>query len=50
MHWHEKGRVDDDKQRHPADSMAWKHVDNTFRLFKEAHNVRLGLASMVAKC
>jgi hypothetical protein len=45
MNWHEKGRVDDGKLRHPADSRAWKHVDNTFPLFKEAHNIRLRLAS-----
>jgi hypothetical protein len=44
MCWHEKGRVDDGKLRHPPDSRAWKHVDNTFPLFKEARNVRLGLA------
>ena len=30
MHWHEEGRIDDGKLRHPADSKAWKHVDNTF--------------------
>jgi hypothetical protein len=45
MRWHEKGRVDDGKLRHPTDSMAWKHVDNTFPIFKEARNVRLGLTS-----
>jgi len=45
MHWHEEGRIDDGKLRHPADSKAWKHVDNTFPRFKEARNVGLGLAS-----
>ena len=45
MRWHEEGRIDDGKLRHPADSKAWKHVDNTFPRFIEARNVRLGLAS-----
>jgi hypothetical protein len=46
MQWHKKERVNDRKMRHPADSKAWKHVDNKYRWFeKEARNVRLGLAS-----
>jgi hypothetical protein len=45
MRRHDDERIKDGKLRHPADSMAWKHVDNTFPLFKEIRNVRLGLAS-----
>jgi len=46
MRWHKEELVDDGKMRHPADSKAWKHVDNKYGWFaKEAHNIRLGLAS-----
>jgi hypothetical protein len=45
MRWHDDGRIKDGNLRHPACSMAWKHVDNTFPLFEEIRNVRLGLAS-----
>jgi hypothetical protein len=44
MLWHADGIIKDGKLPHPADSMTWKHVDNTFPLFKEIRNVRLGLA------
>jgi hypothetical protein len=40
MRWHKDELVDDGKLRHPADSKAWKHVDNKFLGFsKEAHNI-----------
>jgi hypothetical protein len=46
MLWHKKHRVDDDTMRHPADSLAWKHLDNEEKQFaSDARNVRLGLAS-----
>jgi hypothetical protein len=47
MQWHKKDRVDDKTMRHPADSLAWKHVDNLYSdtFAKDARNVRLGLAS-----
>ena len=46
MRWHKEELVDDGKMRHPADSKAWKHVDNKYGWFaKEARNIRLGLAS-----
>jgi hypothetical protein len=46
MQWHKKHRVDDDTMRHPADSLAWKHLDNEEKQFaSDARNVRLGLAS-----
>jgi hypothetical protein len=46
MRWHKEGLVRDEKMRHPADSPAWKHVDNDYKEFaKDPRNVRLGLAS-----
>ena len=46
MRWHKEGLVCDGKMRHPADSMAWKHVDNMYPEFaSDPRNVRLGLAS-----
>jgi len=46
MEWHKKERVNDRKMCHPADSKAWKNVDEKYSWFeKEARNVRLGLAS-----
>jgi hypothetical protein len=34
------------KYGHPANSMAWKHVDEKYEDFAlDPHNVRLGLAS-----
>ncbi|KAL6637481.1 hypothetical protein ACP70R_025053 [Stipagrostis hirtigluma subsp. patula] len=46
MRWHKEGLVSDGKMRHPADSMAWKHVDNKYPDFaSDPRNVRLGLAS-----
>jgi hypothetical protein len=46
MRWHKEGLVQDGKMRHPANSMAWKHVDEKYEDFAlDPHNVRLGLAS-----
>ena len=46
MRWHKEGLVEDGKIRHPANSMAWKHVDQQFEDFSlDPRNVRLGLAS-----
>ena len=46
MRWHKEGLVEDGKIRHPANSMAWKHVDQQFEDFAlDPRNVRLGLAS-----
>ena len=46
MRWHKEGLVEDGKIRHPANSMAWKHVDQQFEDFAlDPCNVRLGLAS-----
>lgn len=46
MRWHKEGLVSDGKMRHPADSLAWKHVDEKYKDFAlDPRNVRLGLAS-----
>ncbi|XP_020257510.1 uncharacterized protein LOC109834036 isoform X2 [Asparagus officinalis] len=46
MRWHKEDRVDDGKLRHPADAVAWKHVDKIYPRFAEdCRNVRLGLSS-----
>ncbi|XP_028105558.1 uncharacterized protein LOC114304604 [Camellia sinensis] len=46
MRWHTKGRIDDGKMRHPADSPVWKNFDNLYPKFaSEPRNVRLGLAA-----
>jgi hypothetical protein len=46
MCWHKEELVDDGKMRHPANSLAWKHVDKTYEWFAlDPRNVRLGLAS-----
>ncbi|XP_050255283.1 uncharacterized protein LOC126701217 [Quercus robur] len=46
MRWHKEGRVDDGVLRHPADSMAWKQLDEVHSWFAlDSRNVRLGLAS-----
>jgi len=46
LQWHKKELVNDGKMRHPADSLAWKHVDKEYSWFaKEGRNIRLGLAS-----
>ena len=46
MRWHAEELVKDGEVRHPADSLAWKHVDDTYPHFAfDPCNVRLGLAS-----
>ena len=46
LQWHKKELVNNGKMRHPADSLAWKHVDKEYSWFaEEGHNIRLGLAS-----
>ncbi|KAL4579441.1 hypothetical protein LXL04_015589 [Taraxacum kok-saghyz] len=46
MAWHNEGRVNDGKIRHPADAQAWKDFDIKFPEFaSEPRNVRLTLAS-----
>jgi hypothetical protein len=46
MQWHKRDKqASDEKMRHPADSRAWKHVDNLYSEFaSHPCNVRLGLA------
>ncbi|XP_039118420.1 uncharacterized protein LOC120254382 [Dioscorea cayenensis subsp. rotundata] len=46
MRWHKEKRVNNDTiMQHPADSKAWKHLDEEFPWFAEDYrNVRLGLA------
>ncbi|CAN6685454.1 unnamed protein product [Malus baccata var. baccata] len=46
MIWHLEIRTNNGFLRHLADSLAWKHLDNTYSNFsRECRNVRLGLAS-----
>jgi hypothetical protein len=46
MRWHKEELVRDGKMRHPANSEAWKHVDEMYKEFAiDPRNVRLGLAS-----
>ena len=46
MKWHKDGRTEDGKLRHPADTDAWKHVDNTYPLFaRECRNAKPELAT-----
>ncbi|XP_058208168.1 uncharacterized protein LOC131321181 [Rhododendron vialii] len=46
MRWHAKGRTNDGKWRHPADTPAWKILDKKHPEFaKDIRNVRLGLAA-----
>ncbi|CAM8917511.1 unnamed protein product [Rhodiola kirilowii] len=46
MRWHAEKRVIDTKMRHPADSLQWTKVDNTFSTFgAECRNLRLGLST-----
>ena len=46
MRWHKEELVCDGKMRHPADSLAWKHVNDKYKWFdSDPRNVRLGLAS-----
>ena len=46
MRWHVEELIKDGKVRHPANSLAWKHVNDTYQHFAfDPRNVRLGLAS-----
>lgn len=46
MRWHKEGRVNDGVMRHPADSPAWKRLDEVHSWFAlDSRNVRLGLAT-----
>ncbi|CAM8893259.1 unnamed protein product [Rhodiola kirilowii] len=46
MRCHAEKRVVDTKMRHPADSLQWAKVDNTFPVFGvEYRNLRLGLST-----
>ena len=46
MCWHKEELAKDDKVRHPANSLAWKHVDDMYQhIALDPCNVRLGLAS-----
>ncbi|CAM8966497.1 unnamed protein product [Rhodiola kirilowii] len=46
MRWHAEKRVIDTKMRHPADSLQWAKVDNTFSTFgAECRNLCLGLST-----
>ncbi|CAM8983989.1 unnamed protein product [Rhodiola kirilowii] len=46
MCWHAEKRVIDTKMHHPADSLQWEKVDNTFPTFgAECRNLRLGLST-----
>ncbi|XP_050215350.1 uncharacterized protein LOC126666401 [Mercurialis annua] len=46
MRWHKEKRCDDGILRHPADSKAWKTVDQTYPNFSsDPRNIRLGLST-----
>jgi hypothetical protein len=47
MRWHEEELVNDGKMRHPADSLAWKHVNKEYYkdFADDPRNIRLGLAA-----
>lgn len=46
MRWHADGRKKNVKLRHPADSLAWKRLDERYCKFSnDPRNVRLGLVS-----
>ncbi|RLM66420.1 uncharacterized protein C2845_PM16G03270 [Panicum miliaceum] len=46
MRWHKEELVRDGKMRHPADSLAWQHVDGEYKDFAlDPRNLRLGLAA-----
>ena len=45
MHWHKNSRSTDNVMRVPADSPAWKHIEEKWEDFKsEPCNIRFGLA------
>jgi hypothetical protein len=44
MRWHKEGQVNDDVLRHPANSMAWKRLDEIHSSFAlDYHNIKHGL-------
>lgn len=46
MRWHAEGRTKDGLLRHPADSPAWKNLDQQCPIFgAESRNIRLALAT-----
>ena len=47
MRWHKEELVKDGKVRHPANSLAWKYINDTFEDFAmdPRNNFKLGLAS-----
>ncbi|CAM8915352.1 unnamed protein product [Rhodiola kirilowii] len=45
MRWHVEKRVADTKMRHPADSLQWAKVDNTFQSLEQSINLWLGLST-----
>ncbi|CAM8972691.1 unnamed protein product [Rhodiola kirilowii] len=46
IRWHVEKHVADMEMRHPADSLQWAKVDNTFPVFgAESRNLRLGLST-----
>ena len=45
MHWHKNSRSTDNVMHVPADSPAWKHIEEKWDDFKsEPRNIRFGLA------
>ncbi|XP_019150567.1 PREDICTED: uncharacterized protein LOC109147363 [Ipomoea nil] len=46
LQWHAKGRKEDGKLRHPADSPQWRYINRMFPEFgNENRNLRLGLCT-----
>ncbi|XP_019200115.1 PREDICTED: uncharacterized protein LOC109193753 [Ipomoea nil] len=46
LQWHAKGRKEDGKLRHPADSPQWRNINSMFPEFgNENRNLRLGLCT-----
>jgi Transposase family tnp2/Transposase-associated domain len=46
LRWHEEGRKNNGKLRHPADSPEWRTIDRKFEDFgREPRNLRLGLCT-----
>ncbi|XP_062080344.1 uncharacterized protein LOC133785102 [Humulus lupulus] len=46
LRWHEDGRIKDEKLRHPANSPAWKEVDELWPQIREdPRNLQLGLSA-----
>ena len=44
--WHNEERIKDGKLRHPADSLAWRKIDDTWPIIKEdPRNLKLGLSA-----